>query len=146
MSSPSPSNLPAHHQDPAGRWWQTREASPGGAAGRGAQWRRPDGVNLLIFEYSEADPSESGQFHTPESDALGFRDLYETLLNKLRRPRHGIGVDLYSGNEVCISPTVDLGCSAAELDLHTSFHQVCNQLLVWVASGNIAVGVVRLVM
>ena len=84
--------------------------------------------------------------HDPSSETLGFRDLYETLLNKLRRPRHGIGVDLDSGNKVCISPAIDFCCSATEFDPHTALHQVGNKLLVWVASGNIAVGVVRLVM
>src|SRR6516165_11848481 len=53
----------------------------------------------------------------PCAPPLGFRDLYKTLLNKLCRPRHGIGVDLDSGNEACISPTVDLCCSATEFDL-----------------------------
>lgn len=47
-----------------------------------------------MIQRRSADPSES---------PLGFRDLYETLLNKLRRPRDGIGIDLDSGNEVGIS-------------------------------------------
>jgi len=62
--------------------------------------------------------------------SLGFRDLYETFLNELCRPRHGIGFDLDSRDEVCISPAVDLCCSAAELDLHTSLHQVSDKFLV----------------
>src|SRR5215831_9568108 len=81
----------------------------------------------------------------PSESLLGFRDLYETLLNKLRRPRHGICVDLDSGNEVGVSPAVDLCCSATEFDLHTALHQVCNKFLVWVACCNITVGIVRLV-
>ena len=85
------------------------------------------------------------QFLLQAPPLLGFRDLYETLLNKLCRPRHGIGVDLDSGNDVCISPTVDLCCSATQFDLHTSLHQVRNERLVWIAGGNITVGVIRLV-
>src|SRR5215469_7733326 len=80
------------------------------------------------------------------SDPLGFRDLYETLLNKLCSPRHRISVDLYSGNDVCISPAMDLCCSATEFGLHTSLHQVCNKLLIRVAGSNISVVVIRLVM
>jgi hypothetical protein len=40
---------------------------------------------------------------------------------------------------------MDLCGSAAEFDLHTSLHQVCNKLLVWVPSGNVTVRVERLV-
>ena len=77
--------------------------------------------------------------------SLGFRDLYETFLNELCQSRHRIGVDLYSGNRVCISPAMDLGCSAAELDLHTSLHQVSDKFLVGIPSSNVAVVVIRLV-
>src|SRR5215471_2006096 len=76
----------------------------------------------------------------------GLGDLYKPLLNKLCGPRHGIGVYLYSGNEVTIAPAVSPCCSSTELDLHTSVHQITNKFLVWVASRNIAVGVIRLVM
>ena len=74
-------------------------------------------------------PIHRNPIRTPRSDPLGFRDLYQTLLNKLCSPRHRIGVDLYSGNDVCIPPAMDLCCSATEFDLHTSLHQVCNKLL-----------------
>jgi len=52
-----------------------------------------------------------------------FRDFHESLLNELYRPRHGVGVDPDAGKQVGISPTVRLGSRAAELDLHTAFHQ-----------------------
>src|SRR5260370_7398840 len=76
---------------------------------------------------------------------LGFRDLYETFLNKRCRSRHGIGVNLDTGNGICISPAVGRRCGATKLDLDAALYQVCDKFLVWIASSNIAVGVIRLV-
>src|SRR5215471_10793859 len=85
------------------------------------------------------------KFHTQSFDASGLGDLYETLLNKLCGPRHGIGVDLDSRNEVGISPTMNLCRSATELDVHTPLHQVRNKLFVRIAGGNTTVRVVHLI-
>src|SRR5215467_14830883 len=85
------------------------------------------------------------KFHTQSFDASGLGDLYETLLNKLCGPRHGIGVDLDSGNDVRIPPAVGLCCSATEFDLDAALHQACDQLLIGIPGSNIAVVVVRLI-
>src|SRR6202040_2380983 len=76
---------------------------------------------------------------------LGFRDLYETFLNKLCRSRHGIGVNLDPGNGICISPAVGRRGGATKLDLDAALYQVCDKFLIWIASSNIAVGVIRLI-
>src|SRR5262245_58486587 len=76
---------------------------------------------------------------------LGFRDFYEAFLNKLCCSRHGIGVHLDPGNDVCVSPTMGLRRGTAEFDLPTALHEVCDEFFVWIASGNIAVRVIRLV-
>jgi len=89
-----------------------------------------------MIQRRSADPSES---------PLGFRDLYETLLNKLRRPRDGIGVDLDSGNEVGISAFPQPWTFAVAPQSSTctprSIRSV-TKFLVWVA---ITVRIVRLV-
>src|SRR4030095_16885770 len=59
---------------------------------------------------------------------LTFRDFYAPLLNEMCCSGHGIGVDLDSGNEVCVSPAMNLCRRATEFDLHAALHQVCNEL------------------
>ena len=51
-------------------------------------------------------PIHRNPIHTSRSDPLGFRDLYETLLNKLCSSSHRIGVDLYAWNKVRIAPVI----------------------------------------
>jgi len=102
-------------------------------------------VGALTRSVRPAQTSTRRRFHSLGFDASGLGDLYETLLNKLCGPRHGIGVDLNSGNSVRIPPTVGLCCSATEFDLDTVLHQVCDQFSIGIPSSNIAVVVVRLV-
>ena len=60
--------------------------------------------------------------------------------------RHGIGVDLDSGNEVCISPVMSLGRCSTQFDVHAALHQISNEVPVGIAGGNITVGVISRVM
>ena len=69
-----------------------------------------------------------------------FRDLYESFLNELRRSRHGIRVDLDSGKQVCVSPLVNFRGRAAQLNLHTAFHLVSDELFVGIAGRHVAFG------
>ena len=76
---------------------------------------------------------------------LGFRHLYESLLNKLRRSRHSIGVDRDAGKQVRIAIVMSLRRRAAQLNLDTSLYQIKNELLVWIAGRYVSIGVVSLV-
>jgi hypothetical protein len=59
--------------------------------------------------------------------------------------RHGICVDLDFEKEVCISPAMSLRRCVTEFHLHAASHQVCKELSVRVAGGNMTIGVIRLV-
>src|SRR5215831_4514424 len=83
---------------------------------------------------------------TPRLPAAGldliFGDFHESLLDKLGRPGHGIGVDLDPRYEIPISVVVDLSAGAAQLDVHPAAHEVRDQLLVRVPGLDAAVGAV----
>lgn len=34
-----------------------------------------------------------------------FGDFHKPFLNELRRSRHGVSLDLYSGKQICVSPS-----------------------------------------
>src|SRR6266851_8044782 len=70
----------------------------------------------------------------PAAFFLGsFRDFHESFLNELRHPCHGIGVDLDSRKHVFVSPVVNLRRRATQLKVHTAFHQVGDEVFVWIA-------------
>ena len=53
-----------------------------------------------------------------------LRDFHEPLLNELHRSRHGIGVDLDPGKQVCVSPVMYFCGRAAKLNLDAVCHDV----------------------
>ena len=82
----------------------------------------------------------------PAAFFLGsFRDFHESFLNELRHPCHGIGVDLDSRKHVFVSPVVNLRRRATQLKVHTAFHQVRDEIFVWIAGCHVPFAVVRLV-
>src|SRR6266853_3957222 len=83
------------------------------------------------------------QVGIPATSFLGsFRDLDEPFLSELRHPRHGIRVDLDSGKYVFVSPVVNLRRRAAQLKVHTAFHQVRDEVFVRIAGCHIPFGAV----
>ena len=79
-----------------------------------------------------------------KQDALSrlFRNLHESLLNELRRPRHGIRVDFDAGEQIGIAPVVSLRGRPAQLDAHTALHRVCHKVLIGIAGRDVSIGVV----
>src|SRR5260370_12849376 len=60
----------------------------------------------------------------PSASFLGsFRDFHEPFLNELRQPRHGIRVDLDSGQHIFVSPVVNLRRRPTQLKAHTALPQ-----------------------
>ena len=76
-------------------------------------------------------------------DWESFCDFYESFLNKLRRSRHCIGVDLYAGKQVFISPFVNARSRATQPD--TAPHQISEKPVVRIAGRNVAVGVIAVI-
>src|SRR5262245_13667196 len=76
---------------------------------------------------------------------IPFGDLDESVLYKFGNSSHGIRVDLDAGKQVFISPMMGSRGSPAKLDLHTAFYEIRGKLLVRVAGGHIALGIVCLV-
>src|SRR6267378_4425481 len=69
----------------------------------------------------------------PAASFLGsFRDFHEPFLNELCHPRHGIRIDLDSGKHVFVSPVVNLRRRATQLKAHIAFHQVSDEVFVWI--------------
>ncbi len=74
-----------------------------------------------------------------------FRNLHETFLNKLRRSRHGIRVDLDAGKQICISPVVSLRGRATQLYSHAALLQVSDELFVGIAGRYVPIGIVGVI-
>ena len=79
------------------------------------------------------------------SPSASFRDLYKPFLKELCRSRHGIRVDLDAGKQVFVSPFMNFRGRAAQLNLHTAFHQVGDEPLVGITARYAPFGVVGLV-
>jgi hypothetical protein len=71
-----------------------------------------------------------------------LRDFHESLLNELRRPRHGIRVDLDVGEQVGVTPVVRLRGRPAQFDAYSALHQVCQKVLVGITGGDVSIGIV----
>jgi hypothetical protein len=56
-----------------------------------------------------------------------------------------VGVDLYSGKEICIDPVVDFSGRAAQLDLYTLLHQSGDELSVGIPRLNMTICIIRIV-
>ncbi|KRB22092.1 hypothetical protein ASD99_07795 [Mesorhizobium sp. Root695] len=65
-------------------------------------------------------------------------NLDEALLHELYCACHGVEIDLDAGEKIGVSPAVDLRGHTAKFDLDALVDEVGNQLLVWVAGGNVA--------
>ena len=54
---------------------------------------------------------------------------HEAFLNKLRRSRRGVCIDIDAGKQVGISPVMNTGCSATEFYPHATSYQIRNHFL-----------------
>jgi hypothetical protein len=54
---------------------------------------------------------------------------HEAFLNKLRRSRRGVCIDIDAGKQVGISPVMNTDCSATEFYPHATSYQIRNQFL-----------------
>jgi hypothetical protein len=73
---------------------------------------------------------------------VSLRDFYEPFLNELSRSRHGIRVDLDVGKQIGVPPVVNFRGRATQLNVHPTFHQVSDELLVGIAGRYVPFGVV----
>jgi hypothetical protein len=78
----------------------------------------------------------------PGGGSGSFRNLHETLLNELRRSRHGILVHLDVGKQICVSPVVSLRGRATQLYSHAALLQISDELFVGIAGRYVPIGIV----
>ena len=74
-----------------------------------------------------------------------FSDFRKSFLSELRHSRHSVCVDLDSGDEVCVTPSVRRSCRTTHLNVHAATHQVSDEILVRITDRNASFGVLGLV-
>jgi hypothetical protein len=97
---------------------------------------------IASISKGQVDPRQACQCQQTDYRCGSRRDFHESILDKLRCPRHGIRVDLDARKQIRVPPVVDpCGC-AAEFNLHAAILEVSDEILVRIACGYVAVGIV----
>ena len=66
-------------------------------------------------------------------------------MRELRYSRHGVGIDVDVGKQMCIAPTVNGRGRATQLNPYSALHEIGDKFFVRIASGHHPFGIVCLI-